>query len=186
MKKSLSQNESSSLIAILKKRFEAHPERHPHIKWLEVEKQLMNNAAALTALQKMEDSEGEPDVVQFNKKNTTLLFCDCASESPKGRRSLCFDEAALISRKEHKPKSSVEAVAEEMGVRLLNEEEYRQLQTLGDFDSKTSSWIETPAKIRKLGGALFGDKRYETVFIYHNGAESYYAARGFRALLEVK
>lgn len=185
MKKTLSAAEQAGLLKILRARFEKHMERHKGIQWETVAAKLEKSPAALWSLQEMEDSGGEPDLVSADKKSAKIIFFDCAAESPSSRRSLCYDRAALNARKEHKPKDSALDMAAAMGVSILNEEQYRYLQQLGKFDQKTSSWIETPAAIRKLGGALFCDRRYETVFVYHNGAESYYAARGFRACLEV-
>ena len=171
------------LLETLKARFEKNLQRHPKVKWADVEAKLAKSAAGLAALAAMEESGGEPDVVGVEKG--AYLFVDCSAESPKGRRSLCFDAAALASRKENKPKGSAMASAEDMGIELLTEAEYRELQKLGKFDTTTSSWVQTPPAIRKLGGALFCDRRYETVFVYHNGAESYYAARGFRGVVRV-
>lgn len=173
------------LLSTLKNRFGKNMHRHKGIDWADVENKLENNAAKLWSLNEMEITEGEPDVVGYDKSTGEYLFFDCAAESPKGRRSICYDQAALESRKEHKPKHSAIGMAEEMGVEILTEEQYRELQKLGEFDLKTSSWVKTPADIRKLGGALFCDKRYKTVFTYHNGAESYYAARGFRGCVRV-
>jgi hypothetical protein len=183
--KKLTAAEKSELLKILKERFEKNMKRHKEIKWPDVEKKLGDQPAKLWSLQQMEDSGGEPDVVSLGEKKGGIIFADCAAETPKGRRSLCYDGDALRSRKEHKPSGSAAEVAEEIGIQLLNEEQYRQLQTFGEFDTKTSSWLSTPAQIRKLGGAIFGDRRYNQVFIYHNGAESYYAARGFRGLIAV-
>jgi len=185
MKKALSAAEKAGLLKILQVRFEKHMERHKGILWETVVAKLEKSPAALWTLQEMEDSGGEPDLVAVDKKSGKFRFFDCAAESPSGRRSLCYDRAALNARKEHKPKDSVQDMAAAMGVAVLNEEDYRYLQQLGKFDLKTSSWIETPAAIRTLGGALFCDRRYETIFVYHNGAESYYAARGFRASLDI-
>lgn len=184
-KKKLSSKECDELLATLHERFEKNMDRHKDIAWKEVEKRLEANADKLWSLSEMEDSGGEPDVIGYDKKTNEYIFCDCSAESPKDRRSLCYDRAALNARKEHKPKNNALDVAAEMGIELLSEEEYRALQKLGKFDSKTSSWIKTPDHIRKLGGALFCDYRYATVFVYHNGAESYYAARGFRGSLRV-
>lgn len=183
-------NEQSSehytaLIEILKARFEKNTNRHPDLDWSKVQAKLEASPEKLRSLHEMEKTEGEPDVVGYDAKTDEYIFYDCAAESPKGRRSICYDQQALDSRKEHKPKNSAVAMASEMGIALLTEEEYRHLQHLGNFDTKTSSWIETPAAIRKLGGAIFADFRYNTVFVYHNGAESYYAARGFRGSLRV-
>lgn len=183
MKKKLSPSETKELFKELKTRFEKNMKRHKGIDWAKVEAKLEARPEKLWSLNEMEISEGEPDVIGFEKGE--FVFCDCSEESPKGRRSLCYDRAALNSRKEHKPKNSAIDLAAEIGIELLNEEQYRQLQTLGEFDLKTSSWIQTPAEIRKLGGALFCDRRFNTVFVYHNGAESYYAARGFRGILRV-
>ncbi len=173
------------LLATLKARFEQHPQRHTGVAWAKVQAKLEASPAKLRALKAMEETGGEPDVVGYDKKTDTYVFVDCAEETPKGRRSLCYDRAALDARKENKPKSSAMDVAAELGVELLTEEQYRQLQTLGEFDLKTSSWLKTPPEVRKLGGALFGDRRYDRVFTYHNGADSYYGARAFRGRLEV-
>ena len=176
---------ADGLLDTLKARFEAHPRRHEGIAWSAVEQRLRAAPAKLASLAQMEETGGEPDVIGQDKKTGEILFCDCAAETPSGRRSLCYDRAALASRKEHKPKGSAEGLALEMGVELLDEAQYAELQRVGPFDQKTSSWIKTPADVRKLGGALFGDYRYGRVFTYHNGAESYYGARAFRALLRV-
>ena len=184
-KKQLSAADSAALIAVLRSRFERNMTRHKGVSWASVEERLQAHPAKLWSLNEMEESGGEPDVVGFDRKTGEYLFFDCAAESPNGRRSLCYDEAALASRKEHKPADSAIHMAEYMGVELLTEAQYRELQELGDFDTKTSSWVQTPAAIRKLGGAVFCDRRYDTVFLYHNGAESYYAARGFRGCLRV-
>ena len=173
------------LIDLLKVRFEKHPQRHADIKWVDVLAKLEADPVKLQALQKMEDTGGEPDVVAYESNSDEYLFFDCAAESPVGRRSLCYDEAALDARKDNKPKDSAINLAHEIGVELLTEEQYRYLQQLGKFDQKTSSWIVTPQEIRALKGALFADYRYGKTFVYHNGAESYYAARGFRAVLRV-
>ena len=178
-------NKNKTMLSLLHSRFLAHQHRHPDIDWNDVEARLMAHPETLEILQRMEDSGGEPDVVAFDKKTGAFTFFDCSAKSPAGRRSLCYDRVALDKRKENKPKSSVEDMAREIGIEVLDETDYRYLQTLGDFDLKTSSWITTPENIRKLGGALFGDKRYETVFFYHNGADSYYAARGFRGKVRV-
>lgn len=183
--KTLSAQQQKELLNTLKNRFEKYPERHKGIKWGDVESRLKAHAQKLWSLNEMENTGGEPDVVDFDKKSGSYLFVDCSAESPKDRRSVCYDRKALESRKEHKPKNSALDMAAEMGVDILSEEEYRELQKLGEFDTKTSSWIQTPSDIRKLGGALFCDRRYNTVFVYHNGAESYYAARGFRTSLKV-
>ena len=176
---------NTDLIDLLKTRFEKNPERHKGIKWQDVAKKLERDAGKLRSLARMEETGGEPDVIGFDKKSGMFIFCDCSAESPAGRRSLCYDHEALEKRKEHKPKNSAKHMAEEMGIELLDEEQYKHLQSLGKFDTKTSSWIETPPEIRKLGGAIFADYRFGRVFVYHNGAESYYAARGFRGIIEV-
>ncbi len=182
-KNKLNAKQSDALIAILKTRFEKHPQRHKGIEWKEVEKRLRANPEKCWSLQQMEDTGGEPDVVGHDKKSGGILFFDCAAESPAGRRSTCYDKEGLESRKEFKPAHNAIDMAAAMGVEILTEEQYRFLQTLGKFDAKTSSWILTPQTIRKLGGSLFCDFRFDTVFTYHNGAQSYYAARGFRASL---
>jgi hypothetical protein len=184
-KSQLSTEQQEELIKILITRFDKNPKRHENIKWEDVQKKLKSNPEKLWSLNEMERTEGEPDVVSYNKKTNEYFFIDCSAESPKGRRSLCYDRDALNSRKEYKPTNSAIDLASEMGIEILNEEQYRELQTLGNFDLKTSSWVKTPDDIRKLGGAVFCDKRYNTVFLYHNGAESYYAARGFRGGLKV-
>lgn len=181
----LSSTESASLLKTLKARFEKNANRHKGMEWTKVQGKLEAAPQKLWSLNEMEKTGGEPDIVAYNKKTNEFLFFDCSAESPSGRRSLCYDRKALDARKEHKPKDSVMDVAEAMGIELLTEEQYRDLQKLGHFDAKTSSWITTPADIRKLGGALFADFRYGTVFVYHNGADSYYAARGFRGSLIV-
>lgn len=173
------------LLAALKARFEKNKDRHPELGWVDVQARLEAHAGKLWSLQEMERTRGEPDVVGVDEETGEYLFCDCSAESPKGRRSICYDREALESRKEHKPLSSAVEMAEVMGIELLTEEQYRSLQTLGKFDLKTSSWVRTPDRIRKLGGALFCDCRYDTVFLYHNGAESYYGARGFRGMLRI-
>jgi hypothetical protein len=185
-KKELTPAQRNELITLLSSRFENNMDRHPGIQWAAVQSLLDGNPGALWSLHEMERTGGEPDVVSFNQKKGELVFYDCAAESPKGRRSVCYDRAALESRKENKPANSATELASEMEIELLTEEQYRQLQTLGNFDLKTSSWIFTPPEIRKLGGALFCDRRYGQVFVYHNGAESYYAARGFRGALKIK
>jgi hypothetical protein len=184
-KKELSAKQLDELLRTLKARFEKNVERHKGTAWADVESRLSANAAKLWSLSEMESSGGEPDVVGRDKKTGEFIFYDCSAESPKGRRSLCYDHEALTSRKENKPADSAVSVAVAMGVELLTEEQYRELQMLGEFDLKTSSWVKTPAGIRKLGGAIFCDRRYDTVFVYHNGAESYYAARGFRGWVRV-
>lgn len=177
--------ERQELLQALKTRFEQHMHRHKGIVWADVQGRLEATPAALKSLLDMEATGGEPDVVGQDAKMGQYVFCDCAAESPSGRRSLCFDREALDSRKENKPQDSAVEMANAMGVELLTEEQYRALQALGEFDTKTSSWIATPPEVRALGGALFGDRRYGRVFTYHNGAQSYYAARGFRATLRV-
>jgi hypothetical protein len=183
--KEISAKQRDGLLRTLKARFEAHMHRHAGLEWATVEARLGSRSAALWALNEMEQSGGEPDVVGTDKTTGECLFMDCSAQSPKGRRSVCFDRDALEARKEHKPKSSAVEMATAMGAALLTVEEYQGLQTLGQFDTTTSSWVQTPSKIRKLGGALFCDRRYDTVFVYHNGADSYYAARGFRCSLRV-
>jgi hypothetical protein len=183
--KKLSASESESLLNTLRERFEKNMKRHKGIAWSRVQDRLEAKPAKLWSLHEMETSGGEPDVVGHDKKTGEYIFYDCSPESPKGRRSICYDGEALKSRKEHKPDDSAAEMADAMGIEILTEEEYRSLQELGNFDMKTSSWIQTPPAIRKLGGALFCDRRFDTVFTYHNGAESYYAARGFRGSLRV-
>jgi hypothetical protein len=173
------------LLATLKARFEKNMNRHQGVDWATVEARLKRNAAKLQALQEMERTGGEPDVVAHDKKTGEFIFYDCSAESPSGRRSVCYDREALKARKEHKPKSSAMDMAADIGIEMLTEEQYRELQTLGSFDTKTSSWVKTPPEIRRRGGAIFCDRRYEHVFTYHNGADSYYAARGFRGWLRV-
>lgn len=186
MKKNfLTSTEYAQLLDILRNRFETHQQRHNGMQWLTIQKRLESSPEKLWSLNEMERTGGEPDVVAYDKKTKRVTFVDCSEESPKGRRSMCYDAAALQSRKEHKPKHSALSMAEEMGITILNEDEYRALQTLGEFDLKTSSWILTPTAIRSRGGALFCDRRYGQVFTYHNGAESYYAARGFRGMLSI-
>ena len=181
----LSPKQRDELMRTLKARFEKHMSRHKGHAWPNVEARLDANPDKLWSLQQMEITGGEPDVVGLDRKTGEYVFFDCAAESPKGRRSVCYDREALEARKEHKPKDSAMAMAAAMGIEMLSEEQYRELQTLGEFDTKTSSWITTPASIRKLGGAIFCDRRYDHVFTYHNGAESYYAARAFRGVLRV-
>ena len=184
-KSSLSSPQRDALLKALKVRFEKHTNRHKGLEWAAVQARLEASPAKLWSLGEMEGTGGEPDVVGRDQKTGEYVFYDCAAESPKGRRSACYDREALESRKEHKPKSNAIDMAAAMGIELLTEEQYRELQTLGEFDAKTSSWVKTPAAIRKLGGAIFCDRRYDHVFVYHNGAESYYAARGFRGSLRV-
>jgi hypothetical protein len=184
-KNTLSLEQREELLDSLRKRFEKNMNRHKGLDWAKVEARLEANNEKLWSLSEMEKTGGEPDVVDYDKKTGECTFYDCSAETPKGRRSLCYDHEALESRKEHKPEDSAMAMAEAMGIEMLSEEQYRKLQELGHFDTKTSSWVKTPADIRKLGGAIFGDYRYGTVFIYHNGAESYYAARAFRGVLKI-
>ncbi len=184
-KKKLSAEETRELLNILKNRFEKNMNRHKGLQWKDVQTRLESHPVKLWSLFEMEETGGEPDVISHDKKTGEYFFCDCSAESPKGRRSVCYDHEALHARKEHKPLNSAIGMAEDMGIEILTEEEYRELQKLGSFDLKTSSWVKTTADIRKLGGALFCDCRYNTIFLYHNGAESYYAARGFRGLLKV-
>ena len=184
-KKEMSPGQREELINVLKARFEQSMNRHKGLEWYKVQARLEADAEKLWSLYEMERTGGEPDVVGHDEKAGEYIFYDCSAESPKGRRSVCYDREALESRKEHKPDNSVMDMAAAMGIELLTEDQYRELQKLGDFDLKTSSWVKTPASIRKLGGAIFCDRRYGTVFVYHNGAESYYAARGFRGLLRV-
>ncbi len=173
------------LLKTLQTRFEKNPQRHPGIRWAEVEARLAASAEKLWSLHEMETTGGEPDVVGHDKKTGAYLFFDCAPQSPAGRASLCYDREALESRKEHKPKTSAMDMAAAMGIELLTEAQYHELQTLGEFDTKSSSWVKSPAEMRKLGGAIFGDRRFGRVFIYHNGAQSYYSGRGFRGSLRV-
>ena len=184
-KKQLTPEQRKELLRTLKARFEKNMNRHKGLEWAGVQAKLEANPEKLWSLDEMEKTGGEPDVVSHNKKTGEYVFYDCSAESPKGRRSLCYDREALDSRKEHKPENNAIELAASIGIELLTEEQYRELQKLGNFDLKTSSWVMTPSPIRKLGGALFCDRRYDTVFVYHNGAESYYAARGFRGLLRV-
>jgi len=184
-KKELSPEQRKELLSTLKARFEKNMNRHNGIEWVIVLAMLEANTENLWSLNEMERTGGEPDVVSHDKNTGEYIFCDCSAESPKGRRSVCYDFEALESRKEHKPENNAVDMAADMGIELLTEEQYRELQKLGNFDTKTSSWVKTPANIRKLGGAIFCDRRYDTVFVYHNGAESYYGVRGFRGSLRV-
>lgn len=183
--KKLSPEQQEQLLKTLKTRFEKHMGRHKGISWSKVQEKLESKPAKLWSLNAMEETQGEPDVVGYDKKTDEYIFYDCSAESPKGRRSICYDHQALEARKEHKPEDSAINMANDMGITILTEEEYRALQELGNFDLKTSSWVKTTPEVRKLGGALFCDRRYNAVFLYHNGAESYYAARGFRGSLRV-
>ena len=181
----LSPDEKEQLLGLLNKRFGKYGDRHAGIQWPDVQARLEVHPDKLRALKQMEDTGGEPDVIGFDGTTGEYLFVDCAAESPKGRRSVCYDTEALNARKQHKPANSAVQLASELGIELLDEDQYRQLQTVGPFDQKTSSWLATPAEIRALGGAIFGDYRYGKVFVYHNGADSYYGARGFRGMLRV-
>src|SRR5271165_1338339 len=185
IKNDLSPEQRKELLGALKARFEKNMNRHKGLEWAQVQARLEANAEKLWSLSEMERTGGEPDVVGDDKKTGEYIFYDCSAESPNGRRSLCYDREALESRKEHKPKDNAVGMAAAMGVALLTEEQYRELQKLGEFDTKTSSWVKTPSEVRELGGALFCDRRFNTVFVYHNGAESYYAARAFRGSLRV-
>ena len=184
-KSNLSPQQRDALLKALKLRFETHANRHKGLAWATVQTRLEANAGKLWSLGEMESTGGEPDVVGHDKKTGEYVFFDCSAESPKGRRSVCYDREALEARKEHKPKNSATDMAAAMGIEILTEAQYRELQTLGDFDTKTSSWVKTPPDIRARGGAIFCDRRYDHVFTYHNGAESYYAARAFRGALKV-
>jgi hypothetical protein len=184
-KKELSAEQREELLRALKARFEKNMPRHQGLEWAKVQAKLEANTEKTWSLNEMEGTGGEPDVVGHDKKTGEYIFCDCSAESPIGRRSVCYDREALESRKEHKPKNNAIDMADAIGVELLTEEQYRELQKLGNFDTKTSSWVKTPSEIRKLGGAIFADFRYGNVFVYHNGAESYYAARAFRGSLRV-
>jgi hypothetical protein len=185
MATTMTTQQQQELLRTLEVRFEKNTKRHKGVAWIDVKKRLEGNPAALRSLLEMEKTGGEPDVIGSDTETGNFTFCDCSAESPAGRRSVCYDREALDSRKEHKPEGSAVETAAAMGIDLLTEEQYRELQKLGDFDTKTSSWVATPPDIRKLGGALFCDRRYGKVFTYHNGAQSYYAARGFRGVLRV-
>ena len=185
LKTALSKKQREDLLGILKARFEKNLYRRKGVEWDQVQARLIANADALWSLSEMEKTGGEPSLVEHDQDTGECIFYDCSAESPTGRRSLCYDREALESRKQHKPRSSAVTMADAMGIELLTEEQYRALQKLGAFDTKSSSWVRTPSKIRKLGGAIFCDRRYDTIFTYHNGAESYYAARGFRGSLKV-
>ena len=183
--KSLSNKQRDALLKLLQSRFEKNMNRHPRLDWINIQAKLEATPDKLWSVSEMERTGGEPDVVSFDEKTGEHIFYDCSAESPTGRRSLCYDREALDSRKENKPKGCATDMAASLGIELLTQEQYRELQQLGEFDAKTSSWVKTPANIRKLGGALFCDRRFDSVFVYHNGAESYYAARGFRGRLRV-
>lgn len=185
MTKSLTREQQENLLQTLKVRFEKNMNRHEGIEWEQILAKLEENPEKLSSLHQMEVTEGEPDVVGIDTNTGEYIFMDCSVESPKGRRSICYDREALESRKQHKPQNSAIDMARDMGIEILTEEQYRELQKLGNFDNKTSSWVKTPDNIRMLGGAIFCDRRYDTVFVYHNGAESYYGARGFRGLIRV-
>jgi hypothetical protein len=184
-KKKMPSEQSKELLKVLKTRFEKNMKRHKGLEWAKIQAKLEASSEKLWSLYEMEETGGEPDVVDFDKKTGEYIFYDCSAESPKDRRSFCYDHEALEKRKEHKPQNSAVQMATDIGIELLTEEQYRELQKLGNFDMKTSSWLKTPSEIRKLGGAIFGDFRFDTVFVYHNGAESYYAGRGFRGSLRV-
>ena len=185
MNKELSSKQRDEIIKVLKSRFEKNMHRHQDLEWCKLESKLLGDADKIWSLNEMENTGGEPDVVGFDKEHNEYIFYDCSAESPAGRRSICYDWAALESRKKFKPKNNALDMADAIGIKILTEKQYRELQKLGNFDTKTSSWIATPKEIRTLGGALFADFRFNTVFVYHNGAESYYAARGFRGSLHV-
>jgi len=183
--KELSLEQREELLKVLKVRFEKNMNFHKDVEWSKVQEKLEANTGKLWSLNQMEETGGEPNVIGYDKETGEYIFCDCSAESPKGRRSICYDHEALESRKENKPQNSAMNMAAEIGIEFLTEEQYRDLQKLGSFDTKTSSWVKTPDNIRKLGGAVFCDRRYDTVFLYHNGAESYYGSRGFRGILKV-
>ncbi len=183
--KALDKQQISELLEVLEKRFAGNMNRHQDLSWEDVKSKLENASRKLSSLSEMEGTGGEPDVVGFDKDSNEFIFMDCSAESPAGRRSTCYDLEGLLSRKQHRPENNAVDMAAEMGIELLTEEEYRHLQQFGEFDAKTSSWLKTPKEIRELGGAIFGDFRYGKVFVYHNGAQSYYAARGFRGVLKV-
>lgn len=185
IKRKLLKDQEEKILTILMNRFDKHKNRHKTLEWAKIKMKLEKYPEKLRTLYEMENTGGEPDVISYDKEKDEYTFCDCSDESPKGRRSICYDNEALLSRKEFKPKTSAVAMASDIGIEILTEHDYRELQKLGNFDLKTSSWLKTPEEIRKLKGAIFGDKRYNQVFIYHNGAESYYAARGFRGKLTI-
>lgn len=184
-KRTLTTEQHEKILEILKARFDANMDRHHELEWANIQAKLEANTEKLWSLHAMEDTGGEPDVVDYDQEKDEYVFYDCSAESPKGRRNVCYDRQALESRKKYKPENSAMDMATDMGIEILTEEQYQELQELGNFDTKSSSWVITPDKIRKLGGAIFCDRRYDTVFVYHNGAESYYAARGFRGSLRV-
>lgn len=184
-KRKLSSGQCVEILSILKDHFEKNMNRHKGLEWAEIQAKLENYTEKLWSLNEMERTGGEPDVIDYDKEAGEYIFYDCSVETPKGRRSVCYDQEALEARKEHKPQNSAIDMAVDMGIEILSEEQYRELQKLGKFDTKTSSWVKTPTKIRKLGGAIFCDRRYDTVFVYHNGADSYYSTRGFRGSLRV-
>lgn len=184
-KKELSKNQTSEILLTLRERFNKNMSRHKGIDWQKIQLKLESNSGKLWSINAMEETGGEPDVIGFDKSSDQYIFCDCSIESPSGRRSLCYDNEALESRKANKPKSSAMTMAQEMGIELMNEDQYKELEKLGKFDNKTSSWLLTPPEIRNVGGAIFGDLRFGRIFIYHNGAESYYAGRGFRGILKL-
>jgi len=184
-KKELPLEQRQKLLSVLESRFEKNRNRHADLEWTKIQEKLEANAEKLWSLNEMEITGGEPDVVAYDKQTDEYIFYDCSPECPKGRRSVCYDREGLESRKEHKPKNNAIDLALAMGVEILTEEQYRELQQLGDYDTKTSSWLKTPSKIRKLGGAVFADFRYDNVFVYHNGAQSYYAGRAFRGALKI-
>ncbi len=181
----MNNEKKDAILEILNDRFDKNMERHQGLAWADIEKKLEANEPKLEVLNKMEDTGGEPDVIDYDKKSNEYIFCDCSAETPKGRRSLCYDQKALEARKKNKPKDSAVSMAEDMGIELLTEDQYKTLQEKGEYDLKTSSWIKMPDKIRDLGGALFCDRRFDHVFTYHNGADSYYSSRGFRGILRV-
>lgn len=181
----LSTKEQEKLLETLKNRFLEHTDRHPRLTWPEIHEALLQKPEVLRTLKEMEDTGGEPDIVDLEPGSDRIFFCDCSKESPKNRRSVCYDQEALEARKKFPPKSSAKSLAESMNAKLLNEQLYRSLQEFGEFDLKTSSWLETPSDVRKEGGAIFGDRRYKRVFIYHNGADAYYSSRGFRVYVEL-
>jgi len=183
--KKITQNQQDELLKTLKSRFEKNMNRHKGLDWANIQEKLETSPGKLWSLHQMEKTGGEPDIVVYEEQSNEYIFYDCSAESPKGRRSLCYDREALEARQKHKPENSAMDMAAEMGIEILTEAQYRDLQTLGEFDTKTSSWVKTPKNIRALGGALYCDRRYDTIFVYHNGAESYYASRGFRGRLAI-